>query len=407
MPCSPRKAKVLLKEGKAKVVSRTPFVIKMLVPTGETKQEVVAGMDTGSKVVGCAAIANGKVIYQAEVEIRSDVSRKMVQRRMYRRNRRGRKCRYRPARWLNRASLRREGRLPPSIKSKVDSHLREKKFVESILPVSRWKVETASFDIHKITNPEVSGKGYQEGSQKGYYNTKAYVLHRDGYKCQSGQKRKHCKKLHVHHLIFKSQGGTDAPSNLLTLCEDCHDALHAGEFVLSGTRSKTKHATEMGIIKSHLKKLWDFEETFGYETKFKREQVLELPKSHVNDAVAICCEDGELVDVGITLLFKKHVSAGDYRQTNGARSEKRIPTGKLFGLRKHDLIKTPKGVGFVKGKRSSGFFAIGDIDGKVLYPSTNVKYDVLRLASRSTTLTKGNGASSLWLNPGVSAREIQ
>ena len=155
MPTRPVIARLLLKEGKAKCIRRTPFTIKLLVDTTEYKQEVVAGMDTGSKTIGCAAITNGKVVYQSEIQIRQDVFKKMEQRKMYRRNRRGRKTRYRKARWQNRASMRKNGRLAPSIKSKVDSHLREKKFVESILPVSRWKVETASFDIHKISNPEV------------------------------------------------------------------------------------------------------------------------------------------------------------------------------------------------------------------------------------------------------------
>ena len=96
-----------------------------------------------------------KVLYQSEVYLREDVSGKMQQRAMYRRTRRSRKTRYRPARWNNRANSRRDGRLAPSIRSKLESHFREKKFVESILPVTKWKVELASFDIHKITNPDV------------------------------------------------------------------------------------------------------------------------------------------------------------------------------------------------------------------------------------------------------------
>ena len=59
--------------------------------------------------------------------------------------------------------------------------------MEAILPVTRWNVETASFDIHKITNPEVSDIKSQEGPQKGFYNVKAFVLDRDGYTCQHGK----------------------------------------------------------------------------------------------------------------------------------------------------------------------------------------------------------------------------
>jgi len=385
MPCKPAIARLLLKAGKAKCIRRTPFTIKLLIDTTEYRQKVIAGMDTGSKTVGCASTANGKVIYQSEVQIRQDISKKMEQRRIYRKSRRGRKTRYRKARWQNRAAMRNKGRLAPSIKSKVDSHLREKWFVEFILPVSRWKVETASFDIYKISNPDIGRKDYQNGNQKGFHNVKAYVLHRDGYQCQK------CKikntKLHVHHIVFKSNGGTDTPSNLITLCKSCHTELHNGDFEIKGAISKTKHATEIGIVKSRLKKQFGaFEETFGYETKFKREQILQLPKTHYNDAVAICCEESEIVDLSPVVYFKKHVSKGDYRQTNGKSSEKKIPTGKLFGFRKFDYVQTSKGIGFIKGKRSTGFFAISDLDGKSINASVNIKKDCLRLNARTTTL---------------------
>ena len=394
MPCSPAKARRLLNDGKAKVLKKTPFTLKLLYSSSGYKQPVVAGMDTGTHTLGCAAVANGQVVYQSEVALRTDISQKMQQRSRYRRNRRGRKTRYRKARWHNRASIRKKGRIAPSVRSKIESHLREKKQVESILPVTLWKVETASFDTHKLTNPDVEGAGYQEGAQKGFYNVKAYVLDRDGYRCQSRQKVEHDKVLQVHHKVFRSQGGTDTPDNLVTLCRRCHEDLHAGIFALKARKSKTKQATEVGIVKAQLKKRWQFEETYGYETKWKREQCLGLPKSHANDAVAICCRDGETVRLDDVLYLKRHVAAGDYQQTKGVRSEKRIPTGKLFGLRKHDLVRTEKGTGFVKGKRSTGFFALETIDGETLTPSVNVKKATTRLAARTTTLTQRKGGVS-------------
>ena len=385
MPCSAAKAKHLLKVEKARVVKKTPFTIKLLWSCEENTQKIVAGMDTGSKIVGCAAvIANGRVIYQSEVQIRQDVSKKMQRRAMYRRSRRSRKTRYRKARWQNRSSVRKNNRLAPSIKSKVNSHLREKEFVESILPVSEWKVETASFDIHKIINPDVPGLSYQEGRQKDFYNIKAYILYRDNYQCQKCRAKR--SKFHVHHIIFKSNGGTDIPENLITLCKICHDKLHRGEFKINGVKSKTKHATEIGVVKSQLKRHFGaFTEIYGYETKWKREKVLSLPKTHYNDAVAICCVD-EIVDPDNVVYFKKHVVAGDYQQTKGIRSEKKIPTGKLFGLRKFDFIKTSKGIGFVKGKRSSGFFTVSDLNGSTTHPPVNIKKNCERLIARTTTL---------------------
>jgi 5-methylcytosine-specific restriction endonuclease McrA len=361
MPCSPARARKLLESGKAKVIKRVPFVIKLKFGSTGYLQPITAGEDTGSKYIGCAAIANGQVVYQSQIELRNDVSSKLNQRKMYRRTKRSRKTRYRAPRFNNRGK---KGKIEPSVKSKIDSHIRERNFVQSILPVTDWRAELSSFDIHKISNPQVSsfnGWTYQQGAQKDFYNLKAYILHRDEYTCQHCSKNKSVK-LHVHHIQFRSEGGTDTPDNLITLCETCHDKLHLGnlgatvhEKLKKKTRSKTKHATEMGIIQSQLKKSdWIFEETFGYETKYKREQILGYPKSHHADAVAICLTEGKVVDFNPVVYFKKHVSKGDYQLTSGARSEQKIPVRKLFGFRKFDLIQTSRGIGFVKGKRSSG-----------------------------------------------------
>jgi hypothetical protein len=196
------------------------------------------------------------------------------------------------------------------------------------------------------------------------------------------------KKLHVHHVIFRSKNGTDTPGNLKVLCETCHNDLHAGKFELIAKKSKTKHATEVGIVKAQLIKRWDFEETFGFETKFKREQILKLSKTHYNDAIAICCEEGEIIQPAAHVYHKRHVASGDYQQTKGVRSEKRIPTGKLFGLKKHDFIQTTQGTGFVKGKRSTGYFALENILGEKIHASANIKKNMVRLTSRTTTLTQ-------------------
>lgn len=387
MPCSARTARLLLRDKKAKVVHKTPFTIGLLYGSTGYRQGVVAALDTGSGTVGSAAIFNGRLVYQAETTLRDDISAKMTDRASFRRTRRGRNTRYRAARFDNRCASKRKGRLPPSLRSKVDSHLREVRFVESILPVSKWNFELASFDIHRITNPDVSGAGYQKGNLKDFYNVKQFVLHRDAYKCCSGQKGTHTSRLHVHHKVFRSNGGSDAPENLTTLCETCHNDLHAGLFdlPLKGKRSKTKHATQMGVIKSYLSNgPVVHTETFGYETKYKREQILKWPKTHANDAVAACLEDGELVLPMASILIKTHMSKGDYKQTKGAHSQLIIPTGKLFGMRKGDKVLTSRGMGFVKGKRSSGYFSIADLDGNIVHASEKVS-NCIRVAARTTT----------------------
>jgi len=396
MPCSPAKARRLLRDKKAKVVGGPIFTIKLVHGSSGYKQDVVAGMDTGSKVVGTAAVANGKTVYLAETFLRGqEIKKKMEQRRMYRRTRRGRKTRYRMPRFLNRSASTRKERLPPSVKHKLESHLREKKNIESILPVSSWRVETASFDIHKISDPSISKKhttAYQQGAKKDFYNTKAYILHRDKYTCQKCKKNKDGLILNVHHIVFQSNGGTYTPNNLVTLCKLCHDKLHkhksAGKESLKlqkMAQNHTKHATEVSILRSQLVKYFgSFHETFGYITKFDRE-LLKLPKTHYYDAVCIAAGN-KSINYSSNYYVKKLVSRGDYQQTKGARSEKKIPTGKLFGLRKFDFVKTEKGIGFVKGKRSSGYFSISDIFGKPIHNSVNVKKTSRRIVARRTLI---------------------
>ena len=390
MPCTNQRARMLLKEGKAKVIGRENFTIKLLHGSSGYKQDVVGGMDPGSRKVGSAAVANGKTVYLSELTVRNDVHSKMEQRAMYRRNRRGRKIRYRKPRFNNRK--RPEGWLTPTLKSKVDSHLREMKYMESILPISHWKVEMAAFDIHAITNPEVFGADYQNGDKKSFYNTKAYVLHRDGHTCQHCKGKEKCNQLHVHHKIFRSNGGTDSPDNLVCLCKVCHDKLHTGKIELRQTKksySKTKHATEVSIICAVLLKSgWEFEQTYGYETKLKRELCLKLPKEHFFDAVAICAEIGEIIEPSNVVLYKKNVSKGDYQLRKGSRSETIIPVHKLFGMRKFDFISTEKGCGFISGKRSRGYFSLKDIFGNKISDSVNIKRNCIRISARKTTLIK-------------------
>lgn len=54
MPCSPRKARLLLKEKKAVVKQKSPFTIQLTIATGETKQEVNSDVDAGAKHSGSA-----------------------------------------------------------------------------------------------------------------------------------------------------------------------------------------------------------------------------------------------------------------------------------------------------------------------------------------------------------------
>lgn len=272
-----------LKSGKAVVVKRLPFTIQLTYDCPEKTQALNLGQDLGFNTVGVSVTSKGKEVFSAEYHLRKDVSAKVTERRSYRRTRRGKNTRYRAARFDNR----KRKVLQPSIKQKVESHEQIIRNVSKILPITKVVVEANNFDVAKISNPDIKGKEYQDGDQKGFYNVKQYVLARDSYTCQA-EKKGCSEKLHVHHIVFKSKGGSDAPKNLITLCEKHHSDLHKGKLVLDVKTHKTlKTATMMNVVRSQLlRRNPSFGETFGYETKYERE-VLGLEKSHVNDAFVI------------------------------------------------------------------------------------------------------------------------
>jgi hypothetical protein len=229
MPTTPRKARILLKEDKAKVVKRTPFTIQLNYATGETKQEIALSVDSGFENIGLSAITDKKEVYSAEVKLRTDIVKLNSERRQYRRARRNRKTWYRPPRFLNRKKP--EGWLAPSIQHKLDSHIKLINKVKQLLPITKIIIEVAAFDIQKIKNHEISGTEYQNGVQKDSWNTREYVLHRDNHTCQACKGKSKDPILETHHIVSRQIGG-DAPDNLLTLCQTCHEKVTKGKLKL-------------------------------------------------------------------------------------------------------------------------------------------------------------------------------
>lgn len=372
MPCSCVIARLLLKQGKAKVVRRTPFTIQLhSQPENTYTQPLTLGVDTGSSVMGSAvADEKGNVLYLSEVEIRNDIAQTMKERAASRRNRRQRKTRYRPARWLNRKNSNRTGRFSPTMTSKIDAHLREIRFVQLLLPITSIVLETGTFDPHALKNPEVLQNKwlYQTGINYGYANTKAYVLTRDGYTCQRCKGKSKDQRLEVHHLVFRSEHGSDEEANLLTLCKTCHDSLHAGTVTLNQAgkrKGNLLHATQMNSIRNQLLQRVQAEETWGFVTKEHR-HLAGLSKEHIFDAAMIATRGTKPVFQTSSVLRKKCVPDGDYQQTKGVRGEQRIPTGKISGLRKFDKVRYLGHEYFIKGRMATGYAILMDIFGTKL-----------------------------------------
>ena len=354
----------MLRDKKAKVVRREPFTIRLLYePETKIVQKVVIGVDTGSKHVGVACVGNDKVLYQSQVELRDDIKLKMGKRRALRRNRRIRKTRYRKPRFLNRRNSIRKDRYCPTLRSKYHGHEREIEFCKKILPIKDLILETAKFDTQLMEKPWLQEHkwAYQKGVNYGYANARAHALVRDKYTCQCCGK-KNCR-VEAHHIVFRSKNGSNDLENYVTLCEDCHKAVHSGkiELNLKGKRKSTlRYATQMSIIRSMLlKKYPEAIETFGFVTKANREN-LGLQKDHYLDACVIA--SGGLEFEPSNILYQKRCVPVQKRVlTRGIRSEKRYPIGKVYGFKQYDKVKYLGKICFIQARRIRGDFALMDI----------------------------------------------
>ncbi len=287
MPTTPQKARKLLEAGKAKVVSGNPFVIVLLWDCEENKQEIVLGIDTGYKNIGYSAVTAKKELIRGTLELRTNIKKLLEKRRASRRLKRN-KLWYREPRFNNRTKA--KGWLAPSIKHKLESHLRLIEKIKKMLPITEIVVEVANFDTQKIQNPEISGIEYQHGTLQGY-NVRNYLLEKWNRTCAYCGKKN--VPLEIEHIVPISRDGSNRVSNLTISCHECNQKkgnMTAEEFGfpnLQKQAQKSLTATAfMNIVRwkivNHFKCLW----TYGYITKYHRTR-LGLEKTHDNDAFVI------------------------------------------------------------------------------------------------------------------------
>lgn len=378
MPCSPRKARLLLRQGKAKIVKRTPFTIQLLQATGETKQEIILGVDAGSKCIGLSAVTQKKEIFSGEIELRNDIVNLLSTRRQNRRTRRNR-LRYRKPRFLNRVGSKNKGWLAPSIENKIDTHLKIVIRIHKLLPISKIIIEVASFDIQKIKNPTIESKEYQEGNGLGFWNVREYVLFRDSHKCK-GRKGCNNKILNVHHIESRKVGG-NSQENLITLCEECHTDYHKGKLKINLKRGQSfRDAAFMGIMRwafyNKIKKMYsNVSLTYGYITKNTR-ITNNLPKEHRVDA--LCITGNPLVKRLQNYYYIKQVRRHN-RQIHKANILKggivKLNQAPYFikGFRLFDKVKFEGIECFIFGRRSTGYFDLRRLDRTKVHRSASFK----------------------------------
>lgn len=368
------KVRVLLNTRKARVIKRCPFTIQLLYKSTTYTQDITLGVDAGSKHIGLSATTDKKVLFESDVTIRNDIIKLLSARRELRRSRRNRKTRYREPRFLNRTHSKKQGWLAPSVNQKVDSHLMVVSKVCRMLPITKIVVETASFDIQKIKNSDISGADYQQGEQLGFWNVREYVLFRDNHECQCCHGKSQDQNLNVHHIESRQIGG-DAPNNLITLCETCHTGYHKGKIKLPKEihrGMRFRDAAFMGIMRwafyNKLKKLYASQNililmTYGYVTKNTRIKH-DLPKEHFIDARCISGHPDATPPKEV--FYQKKVRCHN-RQIHklailkGGARKRNQATYLIKGYRLYDVVKAKGAIWYIHGRRSSGAFVLKNL----------------------------------------------
>lgn len=387
------KVRRMLRDGKAKVVKKNPFTIQLKYETTNYTQPITLGVDSGSKHIGLSASTKKKELYVADVQLRTDIVDKISSRREARKTRRNRKTRYRKVRFQNRIKSKHKGWLTPSVGQKIQCHLKQVEDVHKILPVRKIVIETASFDLQKIQNPDIHGVEYQHGPQFGFWNVREYILFRDNHTCQHCHGKKKDPILNVHHIESRKTGG-DSPNNLITLCETCHKKYHS----LSSEKQKMwklkrgrslKDASFMGVMRrtfyERLKEMYpkiEVQQTFGYITKNNRIR-LGLKKEHYNDAYCIA---GNFDARPLTsVLFKKKVRRHNrqihkFNTVKGGKRKLNQTPYLVKGFRLFDKVEYQGQECFISGRRASGSFALKTFDWEKV--SDGVTFKKLKLLEK-------------------------
>mgnify|MGYP002714608150 CR=1 FL=1 len=399
------KVRRLLKDKKAKVVKRTPFTIQLLYKTTDNIQDIALGVDAGFKHIGLSVTTKKKELFSGEYELRNDIVDNLSTKRQNRRTRRNR-LRYRKPRFDNRKATKKKGWLSPSIEHKINSHEKIIADLHKILPINKVVVEVASFDIQKIKNHEIVGKQYQEGEMMNFWNVREYVLFRDDHKCQHCKGKSKDPILNVHHIESRKTGG-NAPNNLITLCETCHNDYHKGKIKeLKIKRGQVyKDATFMGIMRwklyERLKTQYNnIELTYGYITKNKRIN-LDLPKEHRIDAYCIA---GNLnAELSNEYYYYKKVRCHNRQihkanKLKGGRLKRNQAPYEVKSFRLFDKVEYQGEEYFVFGRRKTGYFDIRSLKREKVNKGS-VSYKKLKYLERGNGLIieRRKGYSSLSL----------
>ena len=376
MPCTPRRARLLLARKRAVVHRLSPFTIRLKDRSVQqsTLQPVVLKIDPGSKTTGLALArveetSEGEVhhaLHLAEVSHRGEEMRERLRKRaVYRRRRRSTNLRYRQPRFLNRR--RPPGWLPPSLRSRIGNVVSWARRYRRWIPLVRLDVERVKFDTQLLQNPEIAGVEYQRGELAGW-EVRAYLLEKFEHRCA------YCGRTNapfeLDHIQPRSRGGSHRVSNLALSCHACNAAKGertAAEFGHPEVQARAKqplrdaaavNATRSALCDELLALGLPLTTWSGGRIRWNRARFA-TPKTHALDALCVGALAGVRVRAQRTLVIKA-TGRGQYRRTNV--DEHGFPTGYLMRQKQIMGIKTGDRVRAVV---PDGFAAQGTHTGRI------------------------------------------
>ncbi|MBE9211553.1 RRXRR domain-containing protein [Plectonema cf. radiosum LEGE 06105] len=166
MPSKPSRARRWIKEGKAigKWSKLNVYYVQLLVEAENITQDIAVGIDPGKMFTGIAVLSQKYTLLTAHVELPfKNVTKRMLQRAMMRRSRRGRRINrkvpyskrsHRQARFNNRRQL----GMPPSIKTNKNLELRLLYLIVKLYPVTNVIYEVVKAKGNKGFSPVMVGQ---------------------------------------------------------------------------------------------------------------------------------------------------------------------------------------------------------------------------------------------------------
>jgi 5-methylcytosine-specific restriction endonuclease McrA len=395
-PINPAQARQLLRNKKAAVFRRFPFTIilkesRLVSSVSPLRLKI----DPGAKHTGIALVndSTGDVVFAAELKHRGFAIRDaLTNRRQLRRSRRNRKTRYRKPRFLNRT--RPEGWLAPSLQSRIDNI---KTWVEKLRKFARIEAisqELVRFDMQLMSNPNIRGKEYQQGTLAGY-ETREYLLEKWGRQCA------YCSikdvPFQVEHIHPRVKGGSNSITNLTLSCEKCNTkkgTKYIKEFLKKDPAKLTKilaqakrpladaaavNTTRFALFNVLKETGLTIETGSGGLTKFNRNQQ-NLEKTHWLDAACVGQSTPILNIKGVKPLLITANGHGTRQMCGtdkfGFPSRHRTNKQIHFGFQTGDIIKAV----VTSGKK------VGEYVGRVLCRATG-SFDIATKVVRITGIS--------------------